>query len=901
MVIWLASYPRSGNTFMRVLLKACFGLNSYSQYNDTSDIGVDSEFAKTVGHQKYEGNWKEFYAEAKKSNERILIKTHDKPIDAGKTIYLVRDPRSVVVSFHNYLQSFSTLELKRVHTIMGATAFGAWGQHIMEWRPDKRYDTLIVHFEELVQNPLHIAQKVGDFLGIEMHGNSIPSFADLQKLNPAFFRSGSNKQNVSELNSNELNLVNFLFRKQMKIMGYEPDERNNRNDALNLVTDISKDIWTLQHDVRTRLEKNATLISEKEKKHAAEIKLVRDGQKEFVDKLVSSAQSSGAQAEALAKQSIALTEKFEKTNDQLEGLWKQRSELTATVEVLRDARAAQTEANARLATENSDLVDQVATLRSEMKKTTFDLTETNQKLEGLWKQKSELVATIEVLRSKETSLLEEMDIFKVELSKQEDLNARLAKATLANSALEAKMTEQRAEKKKLDSKLAYRDRALEKAKTELASAKVLVDARSEELLTLRSHLMTERNRIDKLQNLMMEASAQKVAREAFVRELEKDLDALRRKVSRLSQRNQELSSQYATTKEHYLEMNKAVAPRIKSILTLKPMRYVWNKRQLVKRGDLQLDSIGLPVPNSHENMRQTNLEKTDHIVSNASPKLEKRQSKPSIYSSYEIKKPLGVAVYTFDRADSVESVLESLLLQDGLENAHVWIDGDQGNPKRRKLLDETEKLVETFPVKQIHRNRGNYGFRKMMIVSMRKMFEMYDRVLFLEDDCFPTRHTIKGFSSELDDIENDESVFSVYGHPFLTEQEKSGPIGRFQGWGWASTRQKLMPLWPSLLDAYLMSEDEYKQYIDGALNKKILSHIDVTPGRQPSSTFTKFFAWDETLCFLAGQKGLTHKRTSERLIYNFGVGDSSTHFGNVDHYRKPPFNMVTINEIWDHF
>lgn len=892
MIIWLASYPRSGNTFMRVLLKACFGLNSYSQYNDTSDIGADSEFAKVVGHQQYEGSWNQFYTEATQSNERILVKTHDKPFDSGKAIYLVRDPRSVVVSFHKYLQNFSTLKLKRTHTIMGATAFGAWGQHVTEWRPDKRDDTLIVHFEELVQNPIHIAQKVGEFLGIEMHDNSVPSFADLQKLNPAFFHSGSNKQNVSELDPDELNLVNFLFRKQMKIMGYQPDERNNRNDALDSIVGVSNDIWTLQYDVRTQLEKNATLMGETEKKHAEEMKLVRQEQKEFVDKLINSVQSSGAQVEALAKQSIALTEKFEKTNDQLEGLWKQRSELSANVEVLRNARAAQSDENARLVSENGQLRDEVAALRSEIKKTAVDLTETNQKIEGLWKQKSELVATIEVLRSKEITLLDEIDSFKTELSKQ---------AELANAALEAKATEHRAEIKKLDSKIAYRDRALEKAKTELSSANVLVDARSEELLTLRSHLITERNRIDSLQNLMTEASAQKVAREAFVRELEKDIEALRDKVSRLSQRNQELSSQYATTKAHYLEMNAAVEPRIKSILTLKPMRYAWNKRQLVKRGDLQLDSLGLPVLNSNDNTRQSHLEKTDRRVSDTPPKLKRRQSKPSIYSSYEIKKPLGVAVYTFDRADSVESVLESLLLQDGLEHAHVWIDGDQGNPKRRKLLDETEKLVGTFPVKQIHRNRGNYGFRKMMIVSMRKMFEMYDRVLFLEDDCFPTRHTIKGFSSELDNIEEDDSVFSVYGHPFLTEQEKSGPIGRFQGWGWASTRQKLMPLWPSLLDAYLMSEDEYKQYISEALNDDILSHIDVTPGRQPSSTFTNFFAWDETLCFLAGQKGLTHKRTSERLIYNFGVGDSSTHFGNIDHYRNPPFNMVTINEIWDHF
>ena len=98
-----------------------------------------------------------------------------------------------------------------------------------------------------------------------------------------------------------------------------------------------------------------------------------------------------------------------------------------------------------------------------------------------------------------------------------------------------------------------------------------------------------------------------------------------------------------------------------------------------------------------------------------------------------------------------------------------------------------------------------------------------------------------------------------------------------------------------------MSEDEYKRFINAELSDELLEHIDVTPGRQPSSTFKKFFAWDEALCFLAGKKGLTHKRTAERLIFNFGVGESSTHFGNIDYYRKPPFNMVSADEIWDHF
>lgn len=972
MIVWLASYPRSGNTFMRVLLNACFGLNSYSRYNDTTDIGADPELAKVVGHLSYDGDWESFYDRVSKSNDRVIIKTHNAPLDSAKTIYIARDPRATIVSFHAYLEKFSTLELNRKNTILGATAFGSWGAHVASWNPIKREDTLIVYFEELVRDPLSIARKVGAFLGIEVESDTLPSFENLKKISPGFFRSGSNKKNISELDQEELNLVGFLFRKQMKALGYEPENQINRNDALRSIFDTSKDIWRLQYDIRTQTEENKLHMDAKEKKlatqHADEIKRVRVEQKEFIDQLLTSIQSTGTQTEALAKQSIALTEKFEKTNDQLESLWEQKAELTATVEILRNARSKLSEENQKLTAQRKTMSEEAAQLREELKRSAKKVADTNEKTEGLWKRKSELTSTIEILENTKDSLsdslrkshlqneelvaevssnIEKIDdlnrklndalstqeersaqneelvaeislnIEKIDdlsrklndaLSTQEERNAQILELERrvddlqsTNLTLESNIKAHRAENKKLDSKIAYRDRALERVKLDLVSARSLAQARSEETETLRTHLVMARDRIDSIQDKMTEFSFQRIAHEKMVRALEDEAQKLRDKVQKLSDRNHELNAKYTTTKEQYLEMNAAVAPRIKSMLSLRPMRYVWNKRQLIKRGDLHLDPQGLPVP--AENTKPISLEakKFNDTVAVDTRKVKKQKPKPSIYSSYELKKPLGIAVYTFDRKDSVENVLESLLLQDALENTHVWIDGDQGNPKRRKLLDETEKLVGTFAVKQIHRNRGNYGFRKMMIVSMRKMFEMYERVLFIEDDCFPTRQAVKGFSYELDRIEKNPSVFSVYGHPFLTEAEAKGPIGRFQGWGWASTREKLMPIWPSLLDTYLMSEDEYKKYIESELTKKILEHIDVTPGRQPSSTLTKFFAWDEALCFLAGQKGLTHQRTNERLIYNFGVGETSTHFGNIDHYRKPPFNMVSIDEIWSHF
>nr|WP_070961002.1 sulfotransferase domain-containing protein [Hyphomonas sp. Mor2] len=841
MIVWIASYPRSGNTFLRVLLNACFNLRSYSQYNDTQDIGEQEEFRNIVGHETYSQSWSAFYKESSNSSERVLIKTHGPPQDEAKTIYLVRDPRSVVVSYHNYLSNYSELDLQRLETILGATAFGSWGKHVNAWSAHKRKNTFLVHFERLVADPQSVASELSEFLGMEQTGSEIPSFSDLQAVNRQFFHTGSNKKNVASLSHDELNLVSFLFKEQMKIMGYTPSGRVQKAKALDLIGITSQAVWTRQAQLQRELEK-----------------------------------SSNEQIASMAQQLVSLTHQIENTHEQFQSLWSQKSELSATVEILRHDR--QTIKN-----ERDGLLDE---------------------RKHLWKQKSELSATADSLRIQRDALRIESDRLLAESNKFVESEEQLRELRSQKSEMAAMveyLRDQRGQLVEERDKLANEKSALES----VLSKNELLESDNARLESVISRLEMKNTGLEtalfEQTQKKTDAAAQTIDRERFIRKLEQELQALQERTQKLSNRNQEITAKYSLVQEQISEMNDALAPRLKTIFTLKPLRFAFNRRTLVKRGDLVLDERGFPTPKQKTHVVPPDLQRPVPNRSVRSKIASQPQIRESIYKNHTAKKPLGIAVYTFDRSESVEHVLESLLLQDGLENTHVWIDGDQGNPKKREKLDRTEKCVSSFPVKQIHRNRGNYGFRKMMIISMRKMFEMYERVLFLEDDCFPTRNALNGFGYELDQIENDDSVFSVYGHPFLTKSEEAGPIGRFQGWGWASTREKLMPLWPSLLDAYLMSEDEYKSYISSQLTADVLSHIDVTPGRQPSSTLPKFFAWDEVLCFLAGQRNLTHKRSTERLIYNFGVGDSSTHFSNIDHYRKPPFNMVTIDELWSHF
>lgn len=279
-------------------------------------------------------------------------------------------------------------------------------------------------------------------------------------------------------------------------------------------------------------------------------------------------------------------------------------------------------------------------------------------------------------------------------------------------------------------------------------------------------------------------------------------------------------------------------------------------------------------------------------------------SDSSIFSSqleknYE-KEDFGIIVFGYTRVDTLSLVLESLKRQDALKYTEVWLDGDQGNPNVRQKLAETATMVKKFPVKKLQTQRSNFGFRKMLILGLVEMCKKYRDILILEDDCFPVHDAVHEFRKGLDSIRDNHNIFSVYGHHFLVESEKE-TCARFQGWGWATTSNKLRPILRQLIDCYSMTEERYLQFVKLSFTEKIKEKIDVTPPRQPSFTFKNFFAWDETICLLTALNNQVHLPTAKRAIYNCGMGIDSTHFNDHKQFRKPPFNLITPDEVWQYF
>lgn len=201
MMLLLASYPRSGNTFLRVLLNQVFGLPSI----DIHGSGAEQAFIRNgvmfeaMGGVTHDLDPMDFIAQARLSDRLELVKTHERPIGADPAIYLVRDGRSSIMSYYHYIRNVENLDCSLEDVIRGAVYGGSWSEHIYDWAPERRERTLLIRFENLVNDPESELGRVGQFLCLEPHIEEVVTFEWLNAAFPTFFRSGSDTNNIREL------------------------------------------------------------------------------------------------------------------------------------------------------------------------------------------------------------------------------------------------------------------------------------------------------------------------------------------------------------------------------------------------------------------------------------------------------------------------------------------------------------------------------------------------------------------------------------------------------------------------------------------------------------------------------------------------------------------------------
>jgi len=190
-IIWLASYPRSGNTLLRTIIKRCFGVNSYADEAIHMDSPIRSD-SSLVGHEELPTPWDEFYEMATKASDVFLVKTHLPPRDEQPYLYVVRDGRSAIRSYKKYYETYLPDHRASLYQIIaGDDVYGDWSSHYRAWVGRQGPLGMALRFEELTQVSDDLLQRLAAFIGhqgaTERWDNP---FGALASIEPGFFREG---------------------------------------------------------------------------------------------------------------------------------------------------------------------------------------------------------------------------------------------------------------------------------------------------------------------------------------------------------------------------------------------------------------------------------------------------------------------------------------------------------------------------------------------------------------------------------------------------------------------------------------------------------------------------------------------------------------------------------------
>ena len=194
MIIWIASYPKSGNTWVRSIISSYFfsetGNFDFSLLKNISLYPSPKYFKNKInnpGEVSY--FWEESQKEIIQKQKEIFLKTHNalvainnKNFTSEKTtlgaIYIVRDPRNILSSLKNHydFKDFNeTLEfmknkkkyiwdIRRKNDFSGFQFLGSWSDHYKSWTQNKDFKTLLVKYEDLEKDCYLTSRKLIEFI-----------------------------------------------------------------------------------------------------------------------------------------------------------------------------------------------------------------------------------------------------------------------------------------------------------------------------------------------------------------------------------------------------------------------------------------------------------------------------------------------------------------------------------------------------------------------------------------------------------------------------------------------------------------------------------------------------------------------------------------------------------------
>jgi len=239
MIVWLTSYPKSGNTWVRSFLSSLifteYGEVDFDNMQKLSQYPMRSHFTDLLENlediNSLSKNWISSQERINFDNKIRFFKTHHVMCNFGKNsftnyentfgvIHIVRDPRNIVTSILNYFDKKNYDEAKQFlfdeKKIIGIdlanidqeklkdnnmiTLISSWKTHYNSWKNFKK-NYLLIKYENLIKEPHIEFGKIRNYL----KNNLRLSFSD-KKFNDAIesnsFKKLKNIENLKGFSEN---------------------------------------------------------------------------------------------------------------------------------------------------------------------------------------------------------------------------------------------------------------------------------------------------------------------------------------------------------------------------------------------------------------------------------------------------------------------------------------------------------------------------------------------------------------------------------------------------------------------------------------------------------------------------------------------------------------------------
>ncbi len=224
MIIWIASYPKSGNTYIRSFI-ASYYFSKKGKFDFDLLLNIlqfpSVKFSKKNIYSEKEAseNWiynqNQFFDRDKinfiKTHNSLEIFNSNHFTSSDQTlgaIYIVRDPRNLITSLmHHYSLDYdeayskltnenaSLLEKPRDNDHSNFTFLGSWSNHYRSWKNSKDFRTLFIRYEDLEDNKHDTFKKIIQFINdLKKDESAVNEKKFLKSINSTNFSNLKNKE-----------------------------------------------------------------------------------------------------------------------------------------------------------------------------------------------------------------------------------------------------------------------------------------------------------------------------------------------------------------------------------------------------------------------------------------------------------------------------------------------------------------------------------------------------------------------------------------------------------------------------------------------------------------------------------------------------------------------------------